>query len=221
MRTEFCAQLDTLTADLGTMCDLAGAAMQRATRALLTLDMSAADLVKADMDQIRRWNNGLQRRAVSLLATQAPVAGDLRAVVASLQIAADVDRMGGLARHVARSAWRRFPAATVPDELTGHFTEMGRKAVELASGASTVILTGDPVGAKGIRDGDKVMNDLHRDLFAVVQRPGWTHGVETATDVVLLGRFYERFADHAVEIARRVVFRTAGVGYHWSLEAAG
>lgn len=64
------------------------------------------------------------------------------------------------------------------------------------------------------------MDDLHRELFAVVQRSGWAHGVETATDVVLLGRFYERFADHAVEIARRVAFRTAGVGRDWSMEAA-
>lgn len=144
MRVEFCAQLDALTADVGTMCDLAGATMQRATCALLTVDMSAADLVKVDLEQIRRWNNGLQRRAVGMLARQAPVAGDLRAVVAALQIAADVDRMGGLAQHVARSAWRRFPARTVPDELTGHFSEMGRTAVGLASGASAVIRTGDP-----------------------------------------------------------------------------
>jgi phosphate transport system protein len=63
------------------------------------------------------------------------------------------------------------------------------------------------------------MNSLNRELFRAVTGSAWSHGVEAAVDVILLGRFYERFADHAVEIARRVIFRTDGAHPQWSASA--
>jgi phosphate transport system protein len=219
MRTEFHDRLESMKCDLGGMCDLAGQAIQHATRALLAVDLAAADSVVTDVSSIRQWNNRVEREALVLLARQAPVARDLRAVVASLHIAADIDRMGGLAAHVASTARRRHPASALPDEMKDRFAEMGRTAVELAGGASSIIASGDPVQATTIRSRDEAMNSLNRELFRAVTGSAWSHGVEAAVDVILLGRFYERFADHAVEIARRVIFRTDGAHPQWSASA--
>ena len=87
---------------------------------------------------------------------------------------------------------------------------MGRVAVELGASAQEVLLSRDPEKAARIREEDDAMDDLHRHLFSVMMDKEWRHGVAAAVDVTLLGRFYERFADHAVEVARRVIFQATG-----------
>lgn len=210
MRIEFRQQLDALNADLARMCELAGEAMQRATLGLLTVDLEAAERVLTDLEILARMRRDVDQAALSVLARQAPVASDLRAVVAAVHITSDADRMGGLAAHVARIVRRRHPASAIPNVVVGQFSEMGGLAVDLAEDAAAVIADGDPVRASRIRDDDEAMNDMHRRLFAAVMSPEWSHGVPAAVDVVLLGRFYERFADHAVAIAARVLFRSTG-----------
>ncbi len=209
-RTEFHQQLDALNADLVHMCELAGEAIQRATSGLLSVDLDAAERVLTDLETLARLRRDVDRAALGMLARQAPVASDLRAVVAAIHIASDADRMGGLAAHVARIVRRRHPSPVLPDEVVGQFSEMGGLAVDLAEDAASVILDGDPVRASRIRDDDEAMNDMHRRLFTTVMSPDWSHSVSAAVDLVLLGRFYERFADHAVAISARVLFRSTG-----------
>ncbi|MGI9162016.1 MAG: phosphate signaling complex PhoU family protein, partial [Mycobacterium sp.] len=134
----------------------------------------------------------------------------LRAIVSSIQIVADVERMGALALHVAKIARRRHPQHALPEEVNGYFAEMGRVAVDLADSAREVLVSRDPEKARRIRQDDDAMDDLHRHLFSVMMDREWRHGVAAAVDVTLLGRFYERFADHAVEISRRVIFQVTG-----------
>ena len=210
MRTAYHEQLESLTTQLGDMCGLAGTAMERATQALLQADLALAEQVITDHEQISAMSIRAEETAFVLLALQAPVAGDLRAIVSSIQIVADVDRMGALALHVAKIARRRHPQHALPEEVNGYFAEMGRVAVELGQSAREVLLTRDPEKAARIRDEDDAMDDLHRHLFSVLMDREWRHGVAAAVDVTLLGRFYERFADHAVEIARRVIFQVTG-----------
>ncbi len=210
VRTEFHQQLNSLNADLARMCELAGEAIQRATLGLLTVDLDAAERVLSDLEVLARLRRDVDHAALAVLARQAPVASDLRAVVAAVHITSDADRMGGLAAHVARIVRRRHPSPVLPDEVVGQFSEMGGLAVDLAEDAAAVILDGDPVRASRIRDDDEAMNDMHRRLFTTVMSPEWSHGVPAAVDLVLLGRFYERFADHAVAIAARVLFRSTG-----------
>ncbi|MCZ0728438.1 phosphate signaling complex protein PhoU [Mycolicibacterium iranicum] len=210
MRTAYHEQLDALTSRLGEMCGLAGAAMEKATQALLQADLALAEQVITDHDQISALSARAEEDAFVLLALQAPVAGDLRAIVSSIQIVADVDRMGALALHVAKIARRRHPQHTLPEEVNGYFAEMGRVAVELGNSAQEVLITRDPEKAARIREEDDAMDDLHRHLFTVLMDREWKHGVAAAVDVTLLGRFYERFADHAVEVARRVIFQVTG-----------
>ncbi|HVQ49135.1 MAG TPA: phosphate signaling complex protein PhoU [Mycobacterium sp.] len=210
MRTAYHEQLDALTDQLGEMCGLAGVAMERATQALLQADLVLAEQVITDHEQMTTMSAKAEESAFVLLALQAPVAGDLRAIVSSIQIVADVDRMGALALHVAKIARRRHPQHALPEEVNGYFAEMGRVAVELGNSAQEVLVTRDPEKAARIREEDDAMDDLHRHLFTVLMDREWKHGVAAAVDVTLLGRFYERFADHAVEVARRVIFQVTG-----------
>ncbi|OBK79979.1 phosphate signaling complex protein PhoU [Mycobacterium sp. 1164985.4] len=210
MRTAYHEQLEALTNQLGEMCGLAGAAMERATQALLQADLVLAEQVITDHEQIAAMSGRAEEAAFVLLALQAPVAGDLRAIVGSIQIVADVDRMGALALHVAKIARRRHPQHALPEEVNGYFAEMGRLAVELGNSAQEVLVTRDPEKAARIGEEDDAMDDLHRHLFTVLMDREWKHGVAAAVDVTLLGRFYERFADHAVEVARRVIFQVTG-----------
>ncbi|MCZ8377981.1 phosphate signaling complex protein PhoU [Mycobacterium sp. CPCC 205372] len=210
MRTAYHEQLDSLTSQLGEMCGLAGSAMERATQALLQADLVLAEQVISDHEQISALSVRAEESAFVLLALQAPVAGDLRSVVGSIQIVADVDRMGALALHVAKIARRRHPQHVLPEEVNGYFAEMGRVAVELGNAAQEVLITRDPEKAARIQEEDDAMDDLHRHLFTVLMDREWKHGVTAAVDVTLLSRFYERFADHAVEVARRVIFQVTG-----------
>jgi phosphate transport system protein len=210
MRTAYHEQLAALTAQLGQMCGLTGVAMERATHALLQADLVQAEQVITDHEQISAMSAHAEESAFVLLALQAPVAGDLRAIVSSVQIAADLERMGALALHVAKITRRRHPLHALPEEVNGYFAEMGQVAVDLSNSTQEVLLSGDPQKAARIDEEDNAMDDLHSHLFRVLMDREWQHGVAAAVDVTLLGRFYERFADHAVEVARRVIFQATG-----------
>jgi phosphate transport system protein len=210
MRTAYHDQLEALTGQLGEMCGLAGAAMERATQALLQADLGLAEQVITDHEHLAAMSAKAEEAAFVLLALQAPVAGDLRAIVGSIQNVADVDRMGALALHVAKIARRRHPQHALPEEVNGYFSEMGRVAVELGNSAQEALVTRDPEKAARVREEDDAMDDLHRHLFTVLMDRDWKHGVTAAVDVTLLSRFFERFADHAVEVANRVIFQVTG-----------
>ncbi len=211
MRVVFQAQLDQLTAELGEMCATAAGVMKRATTALTRGDIDAAEQVSADLARLDRLHDHVCDRALSLLALQAPVARDLRRVVAAIQIAANAHRMGGLAAKIAAAAPGGARSGSVPAPTLAHFATMGRVAVNLAERVQSAIDTGDVTDIERIQVDDDVMDDLHRQLFTVVTDPGWVNGAARAAEVVLLGRFYERYADHAVEIAQRLIFENTGV----------
>jgi phosphate transport system protein len=211
MRADFHRQLELLRADTSMMCGLAGDAMGRASRGLLEGDVDTARCVATDVGQLRNMHNEVERRTLSLLARHAPVAGDLRIVVTAIHIATDADRMGGLASHVAKLCLRRYPESPIPGEMRGKFREISVLAVDLVERCRASLLVRDGAQAHLVRRGNQAMETLHRELFAAVTGPQWPHGPGIASDVVLLGRFYGRFADHAEAIARRLVFQTSGM----------
>ncbi|CDO89362.1 PhoU family transcriptional regulator [Mycobacterium triplex] len=210
MRTAFHEQLDLLSETLSQMCGLAGLAMEEATQALLQADLAEAEAVFTNHAHLVQMRSEAEDAAFALLALQAPVASDLRTVVGCMQSVADAERMGGLALHVAKIVRRRHPDRAVPEEVHRDFAEMGRIAVDLGRSARDAVLSRDPHQAAQIRHDDVEMNQLYQRLFTVLKGEDWPHGVSTAVDTTLLGRFYERFADHAVEIGRRVIFQTTG-----------
>lgn len=210
MRSGYQEQLSALTEQLGVVCGKTGPAMRDATQALLQADLALAESVILGQGEIAAMSAHAEQSAYVLLALQAPVAGDLRAVVSAIQIAADLERMGALATHIAKIARRRHPQHAVPEEVNGYFADMGGLAVAMAGGACDVLSSRDPRRAAEIRHDDDAINELHWQLLTIVIDLGWVHGVTAAVDAVLLGRFYERFADHAVQIARHVIFQATG-----------
>jgi phosphate transport system protein len=210
MRTTYYEELSSLSAHIGDMCGLAADAMDHATQALLGADLSVAEQVIADHEHIVAMSKQSEARALKLLALQQPVAGDLRTIVGTLHVAADIERMGALAVHVASISRRRHPECALPDDVRHCFAEMGTRAVELARSAQEVLISRDPDKAARLRDQDDAVDAEHRHLFTLLIDQKWQDGVCSAVDVALLGRFYERFADHAVEIGKRVVFEATG-----------
>jgi len=210
MRNAFHDELDGIGTTLLQMAGLAKVAMNDATSALLTVDLVMAEKVIAADNVIDDIQHELDARTINLMARQQPVATDLRTLVTSLRMSADLERMGDLAHHVAKQARMRYPNSAVPAELVPTITAMGLVADKLVDKLSSVMEHRDTVRALEIETDDDEMDKLHRELISVLLSKDWSHGVETAIDMTLLGRYYERFADHAVSIARRVYFSVTG-----------
>jgi phosphate transport system protein len=210
MRAAYHEDLAALSAQVGDMCELAADAMEHATQALLGADLSVAEQVIADHEHIAEMSKRTEASAIKLLATQQPVAGDLRTIVGAIHVGADIERMGALAVHVARISRLRHPECALPDDVRASFSEMGSRAVKLARVAREVLVSRDPDKAARLRDEDDAVDAEHRHLFTLLIDHKWQDSVCSAVDVALLGRFYERFADHAVEIGKRVVFEATG-----------
>ncbi|SHK41732.1 phosphate transport system protein [Pseudonocardia thermophila] len=210
MRDAYQEQLDGLAEILSVMCGQVADALEKATRALLEADLQLAEEVISGDALVDETRSTAEERALALLALQAPVATDLRIVVSAIHGAGDIERMGDLALHVAQAARRRHPRPVLPPEVAPYFAEMGRIGVDLARKAGEMIRTRDLEQATAMETEDDAMDDLHRHLFTVLMDRSWPHGVGPAVDITLLGRFYERYADHAVALGRRIVFIVTG-----------
>ncbi|GAA5170217.1 phosphate signaling complex protein PhoU [Pseudonocardia eucalypti] len=210
MREAYQSKLGGLAGELADMCDIVAQAMRKASDALLGVDLPLAEEVITGDDRIDQLRNQAEEDAFALLALQAPVATDLRVVVSAIHAAGDLERMGDLALHVAKAARRRHPESVLPEEIKPYFAEMGKVAVELAEKAAGIIRDPDVDRARELESDDDAMDDLHRHMFTVMMSPKWTHGVAAAVDVTLLARFYERYGDHAVSVARRMVYVVTG-----------
>ncbi|MGZ4495635.1 MAG: phosphate signaling complex protein PhoU [Nocardioides sp.] len=210
MRDAYHEELQALTDQLVEMTRLVGSAISRASTSLLDADLTLAESVIAADDAVDALRDELDRRAFDLLARQQPVASDLRTIVTSLRMSADLERMGDLARHVARVARRRYPESAVPAPLRSTVVEMSQMAVRLVAKAGSVVASQDVPAALELERDDDEMDRLHRALFTALLDPSSPYSVEAAVDVTSIGRYYERFADHAVSVARRVVYLVTG-----------
>ncbi|MFC4948517.1 phosphate signaling complex protein PhoU [Pseudonocardia sp. GCM10023141] len=210
MRDAYQDQLDELAESLAAMCTQVASAMEKATRALLEADLQLAEEVISEDALVDDTRAAAEENAFALLALQAPVATDLRIVVSAIHGAGDIERMGDLALHVAQAARRRHPQPVLPAEVAPYFSEMGRVGVALAIKAGEVIRTRDLARANELETDDDAMDDLHKHMFSVLMDRDWAHGVGPAVDITLLARFYERYADHAVAVARRIVYVVTG-----------
>ena len=211
MRDIYHDELDDIGKTLVNMTQLVRRAMERATNALLDGDRSGAERVISDDPQVDALREDLEERSFQMIARQQPVATDLRVLITTLHLAADLERMGDLARHIAKVARMRYPEIAVPAELRDVISQMGTVALSLVEKVGHVIEGRDVELAQAIEAEDDSMDALHRKLFTLLLSPNWTHGVEAAIDLTLIGRYYERYADHAVSVAQRVVFIVTGV----------
>jgi len=210
MRNAYFDQLDTIVDDLVSMTGDVRVAVSRATWALLTADAEVAEKVISDDVAIDRTRERVERESFELLALQQPVATDLRMLVAGLRMVADLERMGDLSVHVAKVARLRAPQVAVPEELKPTIERMASVAEKMIDTAAGIIAERDVDGARRMEQDDEEMDQLRRSSFRLMLDDAWPHGVEAAVDIALLGRYYERIADHTVSLARRVVYLVTG-----------
>ena len=210
MRDAFHEDLDSINQTLVEMSTLVAGAMGRATTALLTANLELAEEVIADDDRVDAIQHELDNKTLDVMARQQPVASDLRNLVTSLRMSADFERMGDFAHHAARIARMRYPNSAVPAELHPTIQAMGDCAVALITKVTGLLQSRDIDVALEVERDDDEMDRLHRKLFEVLLDDSWPHGIETAIDMTLLGRYYERCADHAVSVSRRVYFLVTG-----------
>lgn len=209
MREAFRSDMAELNRTLVSMAQTVGEAMRRATRALVRADKELASTVVTGDAHVDALYRDAEERVYELLARQHPVAGDLRVVVTGLHVAADLERMGDLAQHVAKIALLRHPKTAVPDDLADLIVAMGAVADTVAAKVTAVLSSRNATLAAELERDDDAMDELHRELFTILFGD-WQHGIEAAVDGALLGRFYERYADHAVNAGRQVVFLVTG-----------
>jgi phosphate transport system protein len=202
-------QFDRLTGLLARVSRETSAVIRRASEALLGADADAARTVLAGQPARDDLHREIDEVVPVLLARQQPVASDLRLVIGAIRMNADMQRMNVLAAHIARIALSRHPACAVPPTALPVLTAMSDAAARLAEKSSLVLATRDPIDAMQMGLDDDEMDALETQLFILLAE-NWTHGVEAAIDVAMLGRFYERIADHAVGVARRVVYLVQG-----------
>lgn len=210
IRSQYHAELDRVWESLQELASLAQAAMVQADAALATADLTLAEQVIAGDELLDTRRAELELLVFQVLATQQPVAGDLRLLTAAIPAASGLERMGDLAAHIARAARMRYPDHAVPPPLRATITRMGSVAAHLAADLATALGTRDADLASGVPAADDAMNALHREMFQVLLAPGSNDRVDVAIDISLLGRYYERYADQAVSVARRVYFALTG-----------
>ena len=210
LRSAFQDELDGVTQSLLELSSLVSSAITQATHALLTADLSEAEAVIAADDRVDEIQHELDARIIDIIARQQPVASDLRALVTALRMSADLERMGDMAHHIAKITRLRHPGAAVPSELLLTIEEMGKVARLISDKVGGIIDSKDIDKALEVEKDDDEMDLLHRKLFTALLEPSWPHGIETAIDMTLIGRYYERYADHAVSVSRRIHFQVTG-----------
>jgi phosphate transport system protein len=210
MRNAFQEELDSIHQTLVNMGKIVEESMSAATRALLEPNLELAERVIKEDDTIDDMQHELDDRTMMIIARQSPVAGDLRTLVTSLRMSADLERMGDMAHHIAKLARMRYPNCAVPEELREIIRNMDRVAIGIIQKTVKSIDTRNATMAIQLEVDDDEMDKLHRQLFKTLMDSNWEHGTELAIDMTLLGRYYERFADHAVSVGRRVYYMING-----------
>ena len=209
MRDAFHEDLDKISDQLVTMTTMVATALERATAALLEGDRTVAESVIAADDDIDTLRREIDDLAVDLLARQQPVATDLRMVVTAMHMSSDIERMGDLARHIAKVARMAAPNLAVPDDMRPIIAEMAAVGQRLVKATGDAISSKDVYAAVEIGRIDDAMDELHKKVFTTLLGD-WEHGMEAGVNATLLSRYYERYGDHAVAVADRIVYLVTG-----------
>jgi phosphate transport system protein len=210
MRTVFHERLNEVVEQLVSMSGQVADMVGEATAALLAADLTRAEATVSADDAVNAAQDAADETIIDLMTRQGPVATDMRSLVAALRITTDLERMGDLAAHIAKVARRRYPDRAVPEGLVETVAGLGSRCQTVAEKTGLLLATRELDLCEEIAQDDQEINALQRSLFYVVLDRGWPGSSEQAIDLALLGRFYERFGDHAVLIAGHVRYLITG-----------
>ena len=211
MRAAYREHLDSFAHDLIVMCDLVSSVMDKANDALTRASLESAEEALSMDEELDEIVDRCEARAVELLALEGPVARDLRQVVSSIYIVEDFRRMAALAMHIANAARRRHPEYACPERVRGFFEEMGRLGLHMVAKIRDLLVDPDADSAVSLNEDDDAVDDLHEHIMLVLTQREWTYTTREAVDVALIARYYERYADHAVNVSSRVIYLTTGL----------
>ena len=210
MRAVFQQELQEVQDRLVEIATLVAGSIDRATRSFNESNVALAETVIEEDHKIDELAAELDELAIQILARQQPVARDLRIVVSALRISASLERMGDMAEHIAQLSRYRFPEKVVPKGLRGTFREMGALDVEIANKLTELLRSEDLAIAEDIRNEDDKVDALHLSVFDKVLGETWKGEAADTVDATLASRYHERFADHAVSIAKKVQYLATG-----------
>ncbi|MFV0429269.1 MAG: phosphate signaling complex protein PhoU [Arachnia sp.] len=210
MRASYHDELEGVLQRIFEMAGLVETAILQASEGLLNADLAQAEAVISQDAQLDAMHEELEFRCLSLLALQAPVASELRTIVSAIRVIFELARMGDLAAHIGKIARLRYPNHALSTQLEDNFSQMANIATEMAGLAKAILMDRDPKQAERMVEIDATMDELRREHFEALMSEDWNGGTELTVDVALLGRYYERFADHAVAVARRVIYIATG-----------
>lgn len=210
MREVFQQELREVQDRLVEMARLVEVSIDNATRAFIESNVALAEQVIAEDPRIDGAASELDELAINILARQQPVARDLRIVVSALRISASLERMGDLSEHIAQLARYRFPDKVVPKSLRKTFKELGTLDVEIAKKLTELLQSEDLGLAEEIRNDDDRIDELHVSVFEAVLSETWKGAAVDTVDSTLASRYHERFADHAVTIAKNIQYLATG-----------
>ncbi|SBS69872.1 phosphate signaling complex protein PhoU [uncultured Microbacterium sp.] len=210
MRGVFHQSLEDVQARLVEIADLVTIAIEKATRAFATSDVALAEDVIEQDRVIDEKAIALDELAIEILARQQPVARDLRIVVAALRVSASLERMGDIAEHIAQLTRMRFPERAIPKGLKNTFTKMGILDVEVARTLAELLRTENLALVEVLRASEDKLDDLHLSVFEKVLSENWQGEAAATVDATLASRYLERFADHAVSVAKKVAYLATG-----------
>src|SRR6195952_4197244 len=210
MREVFQQELKEVQDRLVEIAELVVISIQNATQAFNKSDVTLAEEVIANDNKIDELTVLLDELAIQILARQQPVARDLRIVVSALRISSSLERMGDMAEHIAQLARYRFPDKVVPKSLRPTFASLGELDVAIARKLVELLKTEDVALAEEIRNDDDKIDALHLSVFDKVLGETWKGAAVDTVDATLASRYHERFADHAVSIAKKVQYLATG-----------
>lgn len=210
MREVFHQSLEDVQGRLVEIAELVTVAIDKATRAFGTSDVALAEEVIESDAVIDEKAIALDELAIEILARQQPVARDLRIVVSALRMSASLERMGDIAEHIAQLTRMRFPERAIPKGLKSTFLKMGQLDVEAARQLAELLRTQDLTYIDPIRNADDQLDELHLSVFEKVLSDSWQGEAAATVDATLASRYHERFADHAVSVAKKVLYLSTG-----------
>ncbi|KQB83953.1 phosphate signaling complex protein PhoU [Corynebacterium lowii] len=211
MRTAYREHLDAFSHDLVVMCDLVDAVMTKASRALLRASLQSAEDALSTEEEVAEIASRCEARAVELLALEGPVARDLRQVVSSIYIVEDFRRMGALAMHIASTARRRHPAPVIPEDQRDNFERFAQLVADMAAQTRELLLEPDAQAAVALSKDDDSVDAVQQRVMGMLNQEQWQGTVTQAVDATLISRYYERYADHCVSVAARVIYLSTGM----------
>lgn len=210
MRTAYREHLNAFANDVLVLCDMVNSIMTKSADALLRASLASAEEALSQEEELRAVRSRCEERAVELLALEGPVERDLRQVVSSIYIVEDFRRMGALAMHIASSARRRHPEKAIPEELESYYRQLSELCIDMVSAVRDLLLTPDADRAAALNSDDDAVDNLHSSLMHILTQRPWEHSAREAVDAALIARFYERYADHCVNVAARIIYLTTG-----------